>query len=128
MWKEGRRERPQVPLSENLFSAVSYALFAAPAAIVVIWLVWHLTVWCLSHARRQGAAPRLFARNTSRTVSAFFLFFLALPLVLVPLKFLAYRLAGPQITGWHWLIAYGPVPVMALWLAARLRRKRTDYF
>src|SRR6476646_536234 len=83
---------------------------------------------CLFHARGQCAAPRLFARNTSRTVSAFFLFFLALPLVLVPLKFLAYRLAGPQITAWHWLIAYGPVPVMALWLAARLRRKRTDYF
>jgi hypothetical protein len=110
-----------VPLSERLFSAVSYALFAAPAAIVVIWLVWRLIAWCL------GAAPRLFARNTSPVVSAFFLFFLALPLVLVPLKYLADRLAGTEITPWHWLIVYGPVPAMAIWLAIRLRRKRTEY-
>ena len=116
-----------VPLSESLFSAVSYALFAAPATIVVIWLVSRLTVWCFA-TLRGGAAPRLFARNTSPAVSAFFLFFLALPLLLVPLKFVAYRLAGPQITVWHWLIAYGPVPVMAIWLALRLRRKRTDGF
>ena len=117
-----------MPPAESLFSAVSYALFIAPAAIVVIWLVWRLTVWGLFHAVGRPTGPRLFARNTSQAVSWSFLFFLALPLVLVPLKFLAYRLAGPQITLWHWVIAYGPVPVLALWLVARLRRKRTDLF
>src|SRR6185369_11641813 len=40
----------QLPLLDNLFSTLSYAMFAAPAVAVVIWVVWRLMVWCLFYA------------------------------------------------------------------------------
>src|SRR5262249_28547472 len=87
-----RRDLPHVPrqdltlyeqaASERLFSTLSYAVFATPAAIVVIWVVWRVLAWCLFLGR--GQAPQLFARNTSATLSHVFLFCVALPLVFVP--------------------------------------------
>jgi hypothetical protein len=157
--------------SERLFSAALYALFAAPAAAVVIWLVWRVMAWCLFHTAsvsawigslpailqipiviglvliawpllllallgwiltlifpgltvEQGRVPRIFARNRSRALSYTFLFLLALPLLVVPLRYLAYRLAGAEITTWHWLLVFGPISVLAIWLAAHIRRLR----
>ena len=159
-----------MPSSENLFSTLSYVVFAAPGAVVVIWVVWRLMAWCLFYtavvsawvgglpalfqvpiviglvlvawpllllaliawiataifprlAVEQGQAPRLFARSTSPTLSYVFWFCLALPLVFVPLRYLADRLEGPQISVWHWLLVFGPIPMLALWLVARVRRK-----
>ena len=133
---QGSGGAPELPSSENLFSTLSYAVFAAPGAVVVAWIVWRLTVWCLYHARRilvvlfpglgveQGEVPRLFARSQSRALSHVFLFFIALPLVFVPLRYLADRLEGPQILVWHWLLVFGPIAVLAIWLVARVRRNR----
>jgi len=159
-----------LPSSEDLFSTLSYVVFAAPGAVVVIWAVWRVMAWCLFHtaqvsawvgglpalfqipmviglvliawpllllalvawmvvaifpglAVEQGEAPRVFARSTSSTLSYVFWFCLALPLVCVPLRYLADRLEGPQIGIWHWLLVFGPIPVLALWLVARVRRK-----
>ena len=156
--------------SERLFSTLSYAVFAAPGAVVVIWMIWRVMAWCLFHtalvsawvgglpalfqipiviglvlvawpllllaliawiviaifpglAVGQGEAPRLFARSTSPALSYVFWFCLALPLVYVPSKYLADRLEGPQISFWHWVLVFGPIPVLALWLVARVRRK-----
>lgn len=163
-----------MPSSENLFSTLTYVLFVAPAAIVMIWMVWRLAVWCLFYtalvsawvgnrpatlqvpivtgmlliawpllllalfgyvltlifpglAVAQGEVPRLFARSTSQTLSYVFLFFLFLPIVLVPLRYLADRLEGPQISTWHWLLVFGAIPVLAIWLIVRIRRKQTEY-
>ena len=160
-----------MPSSENLFSTLSYAMFVAPGAVVVIWVVWRVMVWCLFYttlvsawvgslpgivqipiltglllfawpllllallgwisilmfpglAVEHGEVPRLFARNRSRALSYFFLFFLALPLVVVPLRYLADRLEGPQISFWHWVLVVGPIPVLVIWLVARIRRKQ----
>ena len=160
-----------MPSSEDLFSTLSYALFAAPAAVVVIWVVWRVMAWCLYHtvsvsawlgrlpavfqiplaigllllawpllllallawiltlafpglAVEPGEAPRLFARNKSDALSYIFLFFLALPLLVVPTRYLADRLEGPQISFWHWLLVFGPLPVLAAWFVARVRRKQ----
>jgi len=124
-----------LPSSENLFSTLSYVLFAAPGAVVVIWIVWRFVVWCRFYTARifarvsrspveHGEAPRLFARNTSRAVSYVFLFFLTLPLVFVPSRYLADRLEGPQIGFWHWLLAIAPLTVLATWLVALIRRKQ----
>ncbi len=157
--------------SERLFSHLSYAVFVAPAAVVVLWIVWRVMAWCLFHARvvsawmaelpaplpvpvavglvliawpllllalvawivvgffpglagEQGKAPRLFARSTSRALSRVFLFCLALPLVFVPLRFLADRLEGPKILVWHWVLALGSIAVLVSWLIVRLRRKQ----
>jgi hypothetical protein len=117
--------------SERLFSALAYALFAAPGIAVLTWMAWRLMAWCLFHVAgnsawiaRKGDAPRLFARSTSRAFSAVFLFCLALPLVFVPLRYLADRLEGPKILFWHWLLALVPIPLLAISLIARLRRKR----
>ena len=162
-----------MPSSERLFSTLSYALFAAPAAAVVIWLVWRVMVWCLFYtavvsawvgslpavlripiaiglslvawpllllsllawivtrlfpglAVEPGEVPRLFARSTSAAFSWVFIFFLVLPVISVPLKYLAYRLEGPQISTWHWLLVFGPIPVLAIWLAVRVRRKQAE--
>jgi hypothetical protein len=119
--------------SERLFSTLSYALFVAPGAVVVVWIVWRVAIWCLfyaallrawvsGHALDHGEAPRLFARNTSRSISYVFIFFLALPLLLVPLRYLADRLEGPQIGVLHWLLVAGPLPVLLTWLVALIRR------
>lgn len=157
--------------SENLFSTLTYVLFVAPCAVVVIWVVWRVMVCCLfytglvaawvgrlpaifrvpvsiglllvawpllllalagwililvfpSLALEQGEVPRLFARNTSRAVSYLFLFFLALPLVCVPLRYLADRLEGPKIGFWHWLLVFGPLPVLLIWVVTRIRRRQ----
>ena len=155
--------------SEDLFSTLTYVLFVAPAAAVVLWLVWQVMVWCLFHAAlvsawvgslpanfqipvliglllvawpllllalfawilvrvfpglavEQGEVPRLFGRRPSRAFSYVFLSLLVLPLVLVPLRFLADRLEGPQISFWHWLLVLGPLSLLAIWLVARIRR------
>jgi hypothetical protein len=158
-----------LPSSENLFNTSQYALFAAPGALVVIWMAWRVMAWCLFHMAAVAAwlgrqpsrfqlpltvglllvawplllpalsgwlltrlfpalalapdvVPRLFARTSSRAFSHLFLFFLALPLVVVPLKFLAHRLAGTEISVWHWLLVYGPILVLLTCLTAHLRR------
>jgi len=159
-----------VPSSESLFSTLTYVLFVAPCAVVVLWMVWRVMVWCLFYtglvsawvgslpaliqvptsiglllvawplallalagwivvlifprlAVEQGEVPRLFARSRSQALSYVFLFCLALPLVCVPMRYLADRLEGPQISLWHWLLVFGPLPVLAIWLVARIRRK-----
>jgi hypothetical protein len=160
--------------SERLYSGLAYAIFAAPGAAVVIWMVWRVAAWCLFQAAvvsawvgrlpalvrlpvavgllliawpllllalvawvlvrlfpglglAPGQTPRLFSRSTSRAFSHVFLFCLALPLVLVPMRYLAYRLEGPQILFWHWLLILVPIPVLAVWLIARLRQKDDDW-
>ena len=162
---------PELPSSENLFSTLTYVLFVAPAAVVVIWVVWRVMVWCLFYtalvsawvgrlpavfqipivigllliawpllllallgwiltvifprlALEQGEVPRLFARSTSPALSYIFLSLLLLPLVLVPLRYLADRLEGPQISFWHWVLVFGPLPILAIWLVARVRRNQ----
>jgi hypothetical protein len=115
--------------SERLFSALAYALFAAPGIVVLIWMIWRVTAWCLFHLLsgrgvEQNQAPRLFARNTSRAFSSVFLFCLTLPLVFVPLRYLADRLEGPKILFWHWLFALVPIPVLAISLIVRMRRRQ----
>ena len=159
-----------MPSSEILFSNLTYVMFAAPAAVVVIWTVWRVMVWCLFYtvvvsawagslpavfripmtiglllvawpllllallgwilvlifpglAVEHGEVPRLFARSRSRALSYVFLFCLALPLIFVPLRYLADRLEGPKISFWHWLLVLGPIPVLVIWLVARIRRK-----
>ena len=146
-------------------------MFVAPAAVVVIWTVWRVMLWCLFHtavvsawvgslpavfqvpmtiglvlvawpllllalfgrilvlvfpglAVGQGEVPRLFARSTSRALSYVFLFCLALPLIFVPLRYLADRLEGPKISFWHWVLVLGPIPVLVFWLVALIRRKQ----
>ena len=160
-----------MPSQEDLFSTLSYALFAAPAAVVVIWVVWRVMAWCLYHtavvsawvgrlpavfqipitigllllawpllllallawiltlafpslAVEQGEAPRVFARNKSHAISYIFIFFLALPLLVVPARYLADKLEGPQISFWHWLLVFGPLPPLMIWLVALIRRKQ----
>jgi len=157
--------------SENLFSTLTYVMFVAPAAVVVIWAVWRVMVCCLFYtgvvsagvgslpvifqipmmiglllvawpllllalfawilglifpglAVERGEVPRLFARSTSRALSYVFLFCLALPLVFVPLRYLADRLEGPKISFWHWLLVLGPIPILVIWLVALIRRKQ----
>jgi hypothetical protein len=147
-----------------------YVLFIAPAAVVVMWAVWRVMVWCLfctgmvsarvrtvpvifqipllfglflfawpllllalvgrtvvlifpSLAIEQGEVPRLFSRNRSEALSYTFLSLLLLPLVCVPLRYLADRVEGPKILFWHWILVFGPVSVLAVWLIARIRRK-----
>ena len=159
-------------LLDNLFSTLSYAMFVAPAAAVVIWMVWRIMVWCLFYttlvsnwlgslptlfqiptliglvlvawpllllalcgwiltlvfpglALERGEVPRLFVRSKSQAFSQIFLFLLLLPLIVVPLRYLADRVEGPQISVWHWVLVFGPLPVLAIWLVARsIRRKR----
>ena len=158
-----------MPSSENLFSTLTYVLFVAPCAVVVIWAIWRVMAWCRFHtarvatwvgslpvifrvplsiglllvawpllvlalfgwilvlifpglAARQGEVPRLFARSTSHALHYVFVSFLLLPLVLVPLRYLADRIEGPQISFWHWLLVFGPIPALVVWLVARIRR------
>ena len=146
-------------------------MFVAPAAAVVLWLVWRAMVWCLFYtalvstwvgslpailripmligllllawpllllallgwililifpglAVEHGEVPRLFSGRPSRAFSYVFLSLVALPLVLVPLRYLADRLEGPQISFWHWLLVFGPLPLLLIWLVARIRRKQ----
>ena len=159
-----------MPSSENLFSTLTYAMFVAPAAVVVIWVVWRVMVCCLYHttvvsawvgslpaifqipmaiglllvawpllllalfarilvvffprlAVQRGEVPHLFSRSESRALTYVFLFCLALPLIAGPMRIIADRLEGPKISFWHWLLVFGPLPVLAIWLVARIRRK-----
>ena len=159
-----------MPSSENLFSTLSYVVFVAPAAVVLIWALWRVMVWCLFHASlvsawigglptlfqvpilvgllliawpllllalaawilvlafpglalEPGEVPRLFARNKSQVLSYVFLFCLVLPVVFVPLRYLADRVEGPQILFWHWLLVVGPIAMLVFWFVAFLRRK-----
>ena len=159
--------------SENLFSTLSYVIFVAPAAVVLIWVVWRLMVWCLFYtssvsawiaslpaifqvptviglllfawpllllalvgwililvfpglALEHGEVPRLFDRAKSRALSYVFVFCLALPLVCVPLRYLADRLEGPKISFWHWVLVFGPIPVLVIWLVAFIIRQKED--
>jgi hypothetical protein len=166
---KGSKGVPWLPSSEMLFNTLLYALFVTPAAVVVIWVVWRVMVWCLYHtalvsawvgrlpailqvpivigllllawpllllalfswllirvfpglAVEHGEVPRLFARNRSQALSYIFLSFLIFLPVVVPLSYLADRLEGPQISFWHWLLVFGPIPVLIIWLVARIRR------
>jgi len=160
-----------LPLFDNLFSTLSYAMFAAPAAAVVIWMVWRVMVWCLFYttlvstwvgglsvlfqipiliglllvawpllllalsgwvltlvfpglALQRGEVPRLFVRSRSPAFSQIFIFLLLLPLIVVPLRYVADRVEGPQISFWHWALVFGPLPFLAIWLVARIRRNQ----
>jgi hypothetical protein len=96
----------------------------------MIWVIWRVMAWCRFYiirifpglAVQRGEVPRLFARSTSHALHYIFVFFLLLPLVLVPLRYLADRIEGPQIAFWHWLLVVGPIPVLLIWLVARIRR------
>jgi hypothetical protein len=159
-----------LPSSENLFSSLSYAVFVAPAAVVLAWVVWRVMVLCQFYASRvagwlgrlpailrvpvaigllavawpilllalaawigirvfpglrleQGRVPRLFARTESRALSWVFVFCLVLPLIFVPLRYLADRVEGPGISLWHWLLVAGPLPPLVIWFIAFLRRR-----
>jgi len=85
---------------------------------------WILTLAFPGLALEHGEVPHLFARNRSRAFSRIFLFLLLLPLIVVPLRYLADRVEGPQISVWHWVLVFGPLPVLVIWLVARIRRKR----
>jgi len=160
-----------LPSSERLFHAVTYVLFVAPAAVVAIWAIWRLMVWCLFYtglvstwmrtlpiivqipllvglllsawpllllafmgwtlvrifpglALAQGEVPQLFARNRSRAVSYVFLFLLGLPLIRVPMMYLAERLEGPKNLFWHWILVCGSILVLAFCFLALIRRKQ----
>jgi hypothetical protein len=112
------------------------AVLQVPIVVGLLLVAWPLLLlaalrWLLAQlfpglALEQGEVPRLFARNTSRAISYTFLFCLLLPLVLVPLRFLADRLEGPQIRLWHWVLVFGPIPVMVIGLVALIRRKRDE--
>jgi hypothetical protein len=34
------------------------------------------------------------------------------------------RIEGPQISFWHWVLVFGPLPMLLIWLVARVRRTR----
>jgi hypothetical protein len=120
--------------SERLFSAFAYVVFSAPAALVLLWMLWRLMAWCHFHATtilkrsfpglalEQRKAPRLFVRSRSRALSHVFVFALVMPLLFVPLRYLAYRIEGPQIGLWHWLLVPVPMLFLLIWLVARIRR------
>jgi hypothetical protein len=93
-------------------------------------------LWCLFHTGlvrlfpglgvQHGEVPRLFARSRSRALSLVFLSFLILLFFVVPLKFLAHWIAGPQVSIWHWLLVFGPIPLLIVWLVARIRRLQRE--
>src|SRR3954462_2810043 len=110
------------------------AIFKIPMTIGLLLVAWPLLLLALfasilvlifpGLAVAHGDVPRLFARSTSRARSYVFLFCLPLPLVFVPLRYLADRLEGPKISFWHWLLVLGPIPLLVIWLVARIRRKQ----
>jgi hypothetical protein len=161
----------KMPASENLFSTLSYALFVAPCAVVVIWVVWRVMAWCRfytalvpawvgslpaifqvpiliglllvawpllllaffgwilvlifpSLAVQHGEVPRLFVRSTSH----------ALHYIFVVLSAPAPCPGSIEISGgsnraaaesfWHWLLVFGPIPVLVIWLVARIWRNQ----
>jgi hypothetical protein len=105
----------RVPLSIGLL------LVAWPLLLLALF-AWILALIFPGLAARHGEVPRLFARSTSPALHYIFVSFLLLPLVLVPLRYLADRIEGPQISFWHWLLVLGPLPVLVIWLVARIRR------
>jgi hypothetical protein len=105
----------QVPISIGLL------LVAWPLLLLALF-GWILVLIFPRLAVQHGEVPRLFARSTSHALHYIFVSFLLLPLVLVPLRYLADRIEGPQISFWHWLLVFGPIPVLVIWLVARIRR------
>ena len=112
------------------------AILQVPIVIGLFLLGWPLLLlallgWLLIRvfpglAVEHGEVPRLFARSRSQALSYIFLSFLILLPVVVPLRYLADRLEGPQISFWHWLLVFGPIPVLTIWLVARIRRMRWE--
>ena len=108
------------------------AILQVPIVIALLLLAWPLLLlalfgWLLIRvfpgiAGETGEVPRLFARSRSQALSYIFLSFLILLPVVVPLRYLADRLEGPQISFWHWLLVFGPIPVLIIWLVTRIRR------
>lgn len=86
-WVGGLPAILQVPIVVGL-------LLVAWPFLLLAALRWILVLIFPSLALEADEVPRLFARNTSRAISYAFLFCLLLPLVLVPLRFLADRLEG----------------------------------
>src|SRR6266700_4638509 len=62
--RKNSRGVPSLPSSEDLFTNLSYVLFVAPAAVVVIWMVWRVMVWCLFYtavvSAWVGSLPAIF--------------------------------------------------------------------
>ena len=112
------------------------AILQVPIVIALLLLAWPLLLlalfgWLLIRvfpglAVEHGEVPRLFARNRSQALSYIFLSFLIFLPVVVPLSHLADRLEGPQISFWHWLLVFGPIPVLIIWLIARIRRMQRE--
>ena len=112
------------------------AILQFPIVIGLLLLAWPLLLlalfgWLLIRvfpglAVETGEVPRLFARSRSQALSYIFLSFLILLLVVVPLRYLADRLEGPQISFWHWLLVFGPIPLLIIWLVARIRRMQRE--
>jgi hypothetical protein len=108
------------------------AILRVPIGIGLLLLAWPLLVlallgWLLVRVFpdlgvEHGEVPRLFARNRSQALSYVFLSFLIFLPAVVPLSYLADRLEGPQISFWHWLLVFGPIPVLIIWLVTRIRR------
>jgi hypothetical protein len=119
-WTRGLPVRLRCPVLVGLL------ILGWPLLLLAL-VAWILVCLFPGLATEEGDVPRLFAPNRSKILSQLFLFFVFLPLVTVPLKFLAHHLAGPQISVWHWALVYGPVPVLLFWLVARLRRKPAEF-
>ena len=53
-----------MPSSEKLFSTLTYVMFVAPAAVVVMWAVWRVMVCCLFYtgvvSAWVGSLPPIF--------------------------------------------------------------------
>jgi hypothetical protein len=105
----------QVPLAVGLL-LVAWPLFG------LAFLAWILVRLFPRLAGEPGQPPRLFGRNTSPALSQVFLFCVGLPLVFVPMRYLADRLEGPKIHFWHWLLVLGAMFALAIWFIARLLR------
>ena len=111
-----------LPVRLRIPVLVGLLLLAWPLLLLAL-MAWTLVRIFPGLAAEEGDVPRLFAPNRSRILSQLFLFFVFLPLVVVPLKYLANQLGGPQVSVWHWVLVFGPVPVLLFWLVARLRRR-----
>jgi len=109
----------QVPIVTGL-------LLVAWPLLLLAFFGWLLICVFPGLAIEHGEVPRLFARNRSRALSYIFLSFLILLPVVVPLRYLADRLEGPQISFWHWLLVFGPIPLLIIWLVARIRRMQRE--
>jgi hypothetical protein len=110
------------------------AIIQIPILIVLLLIAWPLLLlalfaWKLFQIfpslfpKGDGDVPRFSSFSESLAWSDFLVLLLGYPLVALPLFFLAKVLAGPQISIWHWLIVFGPILLLVIWLVARIRRK-----